>query len=75
MTAAQRRKRPLSKREPQPDEFSDDNEYSRAWTKWREDRDHNNKSVKRSRERAKIRKVISSPRYAPSATRVSRVEE
>lgn len=57
MTAAQRRKRPLSKREPQPDEFSDDNEYSRAWTKWREDRDHNNKSVKRSRERAKIRKL------------------
>merc|ERR1712166_1421284 len=52
-----KRKRPTSKREPLPDEFSDEEEYDQAWTKWREDRDHNNRSVKRSRQRAKLKKL------------------
>ena len=52
-----KRKRPTSKREPLPDEFSDEEEYNHAWSKWREDRDHNNRSVKRSRQRAKQKKI------------------
>lgn len=52
-----KRKRPTSKREPLLDEFSDEEEYNQAWSKWREDRDHNNRSVKRSRQRAKQKKL------------------
>lgn len=51
------RKRPTSKREPLPEEFSDQEEYDVVWSKWREDRDHNNRSVKRSRQRAKQKKL------------------
>lgn len=52
-----KRKRPTSKREPLPDEYGDEGEYNVAWAKWREDRDHNNRSVKRSRQRAKLKKA------------------
>lgn len=51
------RKQPSNKREPLAEEFSDTEEFKRAWTKWRDDRDHNNQSVKRSRQRAKLRKL------------------
>lgn len=52
-----KRKQPSNKREPIADEFSDEEEFKRAWAKWRDDRDHNNQSVKRSRQRAKLRKL------------------
>jgi len=41
------------KKEPQRDEFASEEEYHLVWTKWRESRDNNNESVKRSRELAK----------------------
>ena len=44
------------KREPMRSEFSSQNEYQLAWVKWRENRDNNNDSVKRSREAAKERR-------------------
>jgi len=51
-----RRKRQTSKREPLRAEFSDEESFQQSWSKWREDRDCNNQSVKRSRMRAKMRK-------------------
>lgn len=55
--SSKRRKRPLSKREPLRDEYSDEEDFQHAWGKWREDRDHNNKSVRLSREKAKVRRM------------------
>eukprot|EP00730_Choanoeca_flexa_P020181 TRINITY_DN9869_c0_g1_i1.p1 TRINITY_DN9869_c0_g1~~TRINITY_DN9869_c0_g1_i1.p1 ORF type:complete len:299 (+),score=67.18 TRINITY_DN9869_c0_g1_i1:102-998(+) len=52
-----RRKRLMNKREPQRDEFATEEEYQEQWQKWREVRDHNNESVKRSRENARFRKA------------------
>ena len=55
--SSKRRKRPLSKREPTREEYADEEDFQSAWSKWREDRDHNNKSVRLSREKAKMRRV------------------
>lgn len=46
-----------NKREPLPEDFDDEETFKKAWAKWRDDRDHNNRSVKRSRQRAKLRKL------------------
>ncbi|EDQ92677.1 uncharacterized protein MONBRDRAFT_31046 [Monosiga brevicollis MX1] len=48
-----RKKRASNKKEPTRDEFGSEEEYQLAWTKWRESRDNNNESVKRSRMMAK----------------------
>lgn len=56
-TNRSKRKRGASKREPLAEEFANKTEFDSAWQKWREDRDQNNRSVKRSRERAKLRKL------------------
>lgn len=48
-----RRKRTSNKKEPTRDEFESEEDYQLAWTKWRESRDNNNESVKRSRMLAK----------------------
>jgi len=55
-TNSQRKKRVSNKKEPQRSDFASDEEYKEAWHKWREIRDHNNDSVKRSRQAAKQRK-------------------
>lgn len=53
-SAEERRKRRSSnKKEPTRDEFETDEEFQLAWTRWRDLRDHNNESVKRSRQMAK----------------------
>ena len=54
---SKRRKRPLSKREPTREEYTDEEDFQSAWTKWRDIRDHNNKSVRLCRENAKIRRM------------------
>lgn len=41
-------KRKYTRRQPVFDEFSDEEEYDRAWEKWRERRDRNNDNVKRT---------------------------
>jgi heterogeneous nuclear ribonucleoprotein U-like protein 1 len=41
------------KKEPQREEFPDQESYEAAWARWRDARDSNNASVKRSRELAK----------------------
>lgn len=46
-----------SKREPQRDEFDSDEAYRLAFVAWKETRESNNQSVKRSRENAKLRKA------------------
>lgn len=46
-----------NKREPLPEDYDDEETFNSVWTKWRDDRDHNNRSVKRSRQRAKLRKL------------------
>ena len=62
-----RRKSHLSKREPVREDFTDDESFDAAWHKWREDRDCNNQSVKRSRLRAKLRKQQESTTTTPAA--------
>lgn len=52
-----KRKRSASKKEPVLEEYAEQAEFDVAWNKWREDRDQNNRSVKRSRERTKLRKM------------------
>eukprot|EP00045_Choanoeca_perplexa_P004580 m.39217 g.39217 ORF g.39217 m.39217 type:complete len:297 (+) comp12649_c0_seq1:132-1022(+) len=52
-----RRKRLMNKREPQRDEFASEEEFQDNWQRWRAVRDHNNESVKRSRENARHRKA------------------
>lgn len=59
-----KRKRPMSKREPHRDEFDTEETFSAAWAKWRDDRDQNNRSVKRSRQRAKQRRLQEQARNA-----------
>jgi hypothetical protein len=54
---SKRRKRPLSKREPTREEYTDEEDFQSAWAKWRDIRDHNNKSVRLCRENAKIRRM------------------
>ena len=54
MSSLRRYKRPQSKREPQRHEFDTEMEFVDAWTRWREWRDDNNRSVKRSRERKRM---------------------
>jgi len=51
-----KRKRNNNKREPLREDFDSDEAYQEAWTKWRDTRDNNNESVKRSREHARQRK-------------------
>eukprot|EP01147_Barroeca_monosierra_P008299 gene8299-10179_t len=48
-----RRRRPTNKKEPAREEYKTDEEFQLAWTRWRESRDNNNESVKRSRALAK----------------------
>lgn len=51
---SERRKRRITnKKEPRRDEFPSEEEFQLAWTRWRESRDNNNESVKRSRQLAK----------------------
>jgi hypothetical protein len=49
----QKRRRINNKKEPARDEFETEEEFKLEWTKWRESRDNNNESVKRSRLMAK----------------------
>eukprot|EP00047_Mylnosiga_fluctuans_P001913 m.222395 g.222395 ORF g.222395 m.222395 type:complete len:334 (-) comp10753_c0_seq1:170-1171(-) len=51
-----KRKRNNNKREPLREDFDSDEAYQEAWAKWRDTRDNNNESVKRSREHARQRK-------------------
>lgn len=51
-----KRKRAMNKREPERDEFDNEEDYQTAWQRWRDTRDHNNESVKRSRENARMKK-------------------
>ncbi|EGD76206.1 hypothetical protein PTSG_00911 [Salpingoeca rosetta] len=53
LTADKRRRRPTNKKEPKRDEYASEQEFQLAWTRWRESRDNNNESVKRSRQLAK----------------------
>eukprot|EP00045_Choanoeca_perplexa_P001080 m.17915 g.17915 ORF g.17915 m.17915 type:complete len:175 (+) comp10717_c0_seq1:80-604(+) len=48
-----RRKRASNKKEPERGEYDTEEDFQLAWTKWRESRDNNNESVKRSRMMAK----------------------
>lgn len=66
-SSRRRRKSHTSKREPVRQDFSDDESFDAAWHKWREDRDCNNLSVKRSRQRAKLRKLKELEVAAPAA--------
>eukprot|EP00048_Salpingoeca_helianthica_P000254 m.40372 g.40372 ORF g.40372 m.40372 type:complete len:201 (-) comp10311_c1_seq2:118-720(-) len=50
-------KRPAYKKEPQREDFGSEEEFNLAWIKWRETRDSNNESVKRSRICAKLKKI------------------
>ncbi|MFK5282191.1 hypothetical protein ACI3PL_21785, partial [Lacticaseibacillus paracasei] len=45
-------KRP-SKKEPRAEEFADTAEFQVAWHRWRQERDLNNLSVRRSRQRTR----------------------
>lgn len=54
----------MSKREPLRDEFDSEQAFTAAWAKWRDDRDQNNRSVKRSRQRAKQRRLQEQARSA-----------
>lgn len=54
MSTLRRYKRPKSKREPRREEYDTPEAFHGAWTRWREWRDDNNRSVKRSRERKKM---------------------
>lgn len=47
-----------NKKQPTRREFNSEAEFQIAWHQWRDDRDHNNESVKKSRLRAKQKKVI-----------------
>lgn len=51
-----KRKRNNNKREPFRAEFASEELYEEAWHKWRDTRDNNNESVKRSRENAKVKR-------------------
>lgn len=51
-----KRKRNNNKREPLRAEFATEELYEEAWGKWRDTRDNNNESVKRSRENAKVKR-------------------
>eukprot|EP00055_Hartaetosiga_balthica_P007593 m.26338 g.26338 ORF g.26338 m.26338 type:complete len:190 (-) comp5849_c0_seq1:561-1130(-) len=51
-----KKKRSSNKKEPTRDEFGSDEEFNLVWTKWRESRDNNNESVKRSRMLARQRR-------------------
>lgn len=53
---AKKRKRNHNKREPLRDEFDSEEAYLDSWHKWRDTRDNNNESVKRSREHARQRR-------------------
>eukprot|EP00055_Hartaetosiga_balthica_P016201 m.100899 g.100899 ORF g.100899 m.100899 type:complete len:272 (-) comp9053_c1_seq1:2310-3125(-) len=48
-------KKSTNKREPTRDGYATKAEFERAWNAWREQRDHNNESVKKSREMRKKR--------------------
>ena len=45
-----------NRKEPTADEYANDAEFSEAWTQWREARDSNNDSVKKSREASRAKK-------------------
>lgn len=53
---SQKRRRLNNKKEPTRDEFDTEEEFQLEWTKWRESRDNNNESVKRSRQMAKSKR-------------------
>lgn len=52
-----KRKRQMNKREPERSEFGSEAEFAEAWEKWRQIRDQNNESVKRSRENSRAKKL------------------
>jgi len=52
-SAEERKRRATNKKEPQREEYETEAEYTEAWTRWRDLRNHNNESVKRSRLMAK----------------------
>eukprot|EP00051_Salpingoeca_urceolata_P006930 m.91761 g.91761 ORF g.91761 m.91761 type:complete len:137 (-) comp15050_c0_seq1:73-483(-) len=52
-----RKRKTTGKREPKRAEFKTEAEYSKAWQRWRETRDSNNESVKRSRQAAKEKRL------------------
>lgn len=52
-----KRKRQMNKREPERSEYATEEEFTDAWEKWRQTRDQNNESVKRSRENSRAKKL------------------
>lgn len=52
-----KRKRPHTRKEPGREDFASLEEYEAAWSRWREVRDNNNQSVKRSREVQRQRRL------------------
>jgi hypothetical protein len=52
-SSEERKRRASNKKEPVREEFDSEEQYTLAWTRWRDLRDHNNESVKRSRMMAK----------------------
>jgi len=47
----------MNKREPELNEYGSKAEFDEAWEKWRQTRDQNNESVKRSRENSRAKKI------------------
>lgn len=76
-TAAEPPKKKASKRkrtEPKRTEFTSDEAYLAAWTKWRHTRDSNNVSVKRSREKAKEKASLTEELKTQHEREVKRLE-
>lgn len=54
---ASKKRKASGKREPQLDDFETEEDFRAAWQRWRETRDNNNESVKRSRQAAKEKRA------------------
>eukprot|EP00054_Salpingoeca_dolichothecata_P016698 m.98487 g.98487 ORF g.98487 m.98487 type:complete len:236 (-) comp22105_c4_seq2:886-1593(-) len=52
-----RKRKRLNKKEPQPEDFATAAEYKDAWTRWRDARNNNNQSVKKSRDASRRRRL------------------
>eukprot|EP00051_Salpingoeca_urceolata_P003252 m.56375 g.56375 ORF g.56375 m.56375 type:complete len:130 (+) comp12606_c1_seq1:311-700(+) len=62
-TSQGKKRKACGKREPQRSDYATEDEFKRSWQRWRETRDNNNESVKRSRQLAKQKRQEHEQQY------------
>lgn len=74
-TEEQTMRRLHNKRKPRREDYPTATEFAQAWQRWRDDRDHNNRSVKQSRQRSKQRRLEEERRFVQNQSETLVLEQ